>query len=84
MTAHDKLHNGRAVLDDYRRIGAMLWDRFSGGHADTVWDYRALADEIARGGPASIAPELDHAVIELEELVRAAGPDFRRMTRKIR
>jgi len=76
VTACDKLHNARAVLDDYRRIGAKLWSRFNGGRAGTVWYYRSLADEITRGGPASVAPELDRAVTELEELVRAAEPDF--------
>jgi (p)ppGpp synthase/HD superfamily hydrolase len=75
VTACDKLHNARAVLADYRAIGSALWARFNGGRGGTIWYYRALADEIVRGGPHAIGVELDRAVTELEELVRAAEPD---------
>ena len=76
VTACDKLHNARSVLADYRRIGAELWKRFNGGRDGTLWYYRALADEFARGGPAGVADEIGRAVSELEELVRAAESDW--------
>jgi (p)ppGpp synthase/HD superfamily hydrolase len=71
VTGCDKLHNARAVLADYRALGAALWPRFNGGRDGTIWYYRALADEIARGGPHAVGVELGRAVTELEELVRA-------------
>ena len=40
----DKLHNARAILADYRRIGERLWERFNGGRDGVLWYYRALVD----------------------------------------
>lgn len=76
VTACDKLHNARAVLADYRKLGPALWSRFNGKREGTLWYYRALADEFARGGPAGVADEIGRAVSELEELVRAAESDW--------
>ncbi len=76
VTACDKLHNARSVLADYRNLGARLWGRFNGGRDGTLWYYRSLADEFARGGPAAVASEIGRAVSELEELVRAAESDW--------
>lgn len=77
VTACDKLHNGRAVLADYGKVGKALWERFNGGREGTLWYYRSLADELARGGPVGIASELGRAVDELEERVRTAEPDLK-------
>lgn len=76
VSACDKLHNARAVLADYAKLGEPLWERFNGKRDGTVWYYRSLADEFARGGPAGVADEIGRAVSELEELVRAADPDW--------
>lgn len=72
----DKLHNARSVVADYARHGSALWQRFSGKREGTIWYYRSLADEFARGGPEAIAKEIGRAVAELEELVRTAEPDW--------
>ena len=32
VSASDKLHNARAILRDYRRLGEALWPRFNGGN----------------------------------------------------
>jgi GTP pyrophosphokinase len=77
VTACDKLHNARSVLADYRKLGAELWKRFNGGREGTLWYYRALADEFARGGPDDVANEIGRAVSELEDLVRAAESDWK-------
>lgn len=71
VSAADKLHNARAILADYRRQSEELWSRFNGGR-ETLWYYRALADEFLRAGPREIAAELDRVVRELERL--AADP----------
>ena len=77
VTACDKLHNARAVLTDYELHGPQLWTRFNGGREGTLWYYRALADELARGGPAGPAAELGRIVSALEERVHAAEPDWK-------
>jgi len=76
VSACDKLHNARAVLSDYRALGAALWQRFNGGRDGTLWYYRAVADEFAARGPAGPAAELGRAVGELEDAVRRAEPDW--------
>lgn len=73
----DKLHNARAVLSDYEKIGEVLWERFNGKRPGTLWYYRALADEFARGGPEGVGNAIGRAVSELEELVRAADPEWK-------
>jgi (p)ppGpp synthase/HD superfamily hydrolase len=67
VSVADKLHNARAILADYRRHGEALWERFS-GQRETLWYYRALAEEFSARGPAELAAELDRTVRELERL----------------
>ena len=42
VSAADKLHNARAILSDYRRMGEVLWERFNAGREDQLWYYEAL------------------------------------------
>jgi GTP pyrophosphokinase len=72
VSAADKLHNARALVDDYREHGESLWDRFSGGRAGTLWYYRAVADALASALPGPLIQKLERAVSELE---RAAARD---------
>ncbi|HEY8597106.1 MAG TPA: HD domain-containing protein [Thermomicrobiales bacterium] len=73
VSAADKLHNARAILADLRALGPVLWDRFTGGQAGTLWYYRALVEAyLARGG-GPIAEELDRVVAAIEQL--ATPPD---------
>lgn len=58
----DKLHNARATLLEYRRIGDEIWPRFKEGRESQLWYYDELvknfdarADDL---GPAC-APKLD-------------------------
>jgi GTP pyrophosphokinase len=41
VSAADKLHNARAILSDYRRMGEVLWGRFN-KESDQLWYYEAL------------------------------------------
>ncbi|HLE78506.1 MAG TPA: HD domain-containing protein [bacterium] len=66
----DKLHNARAILADYRRLGDRLWRRFKGKRAGTLWYYRELARLFARRKPGPMAEELARTVRELERLAR--------------
>ena len=49
VVAADKLHNARALWQEYRRQGEDLWSHFRGGKVGTLWYYRE-ALEAVRGG----------------------------------
>lgn len=73
VSAADKLHNARAILGDYRRLGEGLWNRFNGGKEGTLWYYRALVDAFRQAGAASnLLDELDRTVAEIERLSRTS------------
>lgn len=66
----DKLDNARAVLADYRRLGAAVWARFNAGGDDQRWYYRSLVDAYRTAGVASpMLDELARIVDELDRLV---------------
>ncbi|MCA1990431.1 MAG: HD domain-containing protein [Coleofasciculus sp. S288] len=69
VSACDKLHNVRSILNDYRILGDALWDRFQGGKHGTLWYYRSLVDVFRTVGSTPLIEELDRAVTELEYLV---------------
>jgi len=73
VCAADKLHNVRSLLEDYRTHGELLWDRFSGGKAGTLWYYRAVATVLTAAQDSDLPPqrlvaELDRALGQLEAL----------------
>lgn len=72
VSAADKLHNARSVLQDYRTVGEDLWDRFNGGRDGTLWYYRAVADTLRKAGGGAVVDELDRAVTEMERLAGRA------------
>jgi (p)ppGpp synthase/HD superfamily hydrolase len=73
----DKLHNARAILADYRRIGDALWPRFNVGSDDPAeireqvrWYYRSLADAFRKSGAAGfLIDELERTLAELDRLI---------------
>ena len=68
VSASDKLHNARAILRDFRRLGDTLWSRFNGGKAGTIWYYRSLVTTFRQSGNSELIEELDRVVTELEQL----------------
>jgi (p)ppGpp synthase/HD superfamily hydrolase len=68
VSAADKLHNVRAIVADYREVGELVWERFSGGREGTLWYYRALLQEFLRHKPNRLIRELELTVSELESL----------------
>ena len=62
----DKLHNARAILNDYRSIGEELWDRFTGGKDGTIWYYRSLLEAFEAHDNSRIVAELRRVVEEIE------------------
>ena len=71
----DKLHNARATLADYRRIGNDLWKRFTVGKTEQLWYYRMLVDAFRKAGATGhMIQEFERIVSELEKLSNSDGP----------
>lgn len=73
ISASDKLHNARSIVEDLRDHGLAAFDRFAGKVEGTVWYYRSLADIFLQTGPHRLAEELDRVVREMERLVAEAS-----------
>jgi (p)ppGpp synthase/HD superfamily hydrolase len=84
VSGADKLHNARAVLADYRRVGERLWERFNpdAGWLGSCWYYGRLAEVLGGrleplGDDArALAAELRRTVEAIHTEVGAAHPDF--------
>lgn len=74
VSAADKVHNARSILEDLREHGDALWSRFNRGPREQLWYYGALRDLFARRSPGRLADELDRAVRAINLLV---DPDDR-------
>lgn len=72
VSAADKLHNARCILEDYRQSGEALWQRFNEdarGAEHHLWYYESLVMVLAERGPPGIAAELGRTVATLRQLV---------------
>jgi len=67
VSVADKLHNARAILADYRKLGDRLWRRFNkaAGRGGSLWYYSRLVEIYAARFPARSS-----AVALLDELRR--------------
>lgn len=73
VSACDKLHNARAILQDLEdpEVGTRVFDRFTGGRDGTLGYYQSLAEIFwARG--VKVARVLDDAVGWMHELAGAS------------
>lgn len=63
VSACDKLHNARCILDDIAdpAIGVAVFDRFKAGREGTLWYYGELARSFEASG-SPVAPSLRMAV----------------------
>jgi GTP pyrophosphokinase len=68
VSACDKVHNARAIVEDLREHGPAMMSRFNAGLDGTLWYYRSLADAFARLLPGRLAGEVARAVDEMERL----------------
>lgn len=65
----DKLHNARAILTDLTTYGNVLFDRFTGRQAGTLWYYRTLVTIFEKRLPSIVAVrELANTVTAIERL----------------
>jgi GTP pyrophosphokinase len=71
VSSADKLHNARSILTDYRTLGELVWERFTGGREGSLWYYRTLVGVYRSLGGTTFVDELDRTVTELERLAGA-------------
>ena len=69
VSAADKLYNARAILEDYRNIGAEVWRRFKRGRKEQLWYFNELIKVYEeRCSDWRIVEELKRVVAELTHL----------------
>ena len=68
VSAADKLHSARTILNDYRTMGDEIWERFAGRKEGTLWYYRSVLDVLSQAGRTPLIEELDRVVSQLEQL----------------
>jgi hypothetical protein len=74
VIAADKLHNVRALLDDYRRVGDELWTRFETRSAtDQLWYYGEVTEIMLERMPGPLSYELDRTLTTLGWFVACGG-----------
>lgn len=64
----DKLHNARAIVQDFRAHGDEVWDRFTAGRDGVLWYYRSLANAFLAFGNTPLTLELARTVDLMEQL----------------
>ncbi|MGE0353258.1 MAG: HD domain-containing protein [Gemmatimonadales bacterium] len=70
VSVADKLYNATMILNEFRRIGPLVWNRFTAGRANQLWYYRSLVDVFRRApsAPPQLVEQLDRMVSALERL----------------
>lgn len=68
ISAADKVHNARSIVEDHAAVGPALWGRFSGGRDGTLWYYRELAAVFQSRGPARLAALLGDLAAAMQRL----------------
>jgi (p)ppGpp synthase/HD superfamily hydrolase len=75
ISAADKVHNARSILEDYREIGPEIWKRFKRGRGSQLWYFNELLCIFKRSGTNRIVEELERVVDELTR-ISASGEDM--------
>jgi (p)ppGpp synthase/HD superfamily hydrolase len=75
VSVADKLYNARAILEDYREIGAEVWRRFKRGRRQQLWYFDELIRVYGTRCPDwRIVSELKLVVAELARLSANESP----------
>ena len=56
------------LLDEYRTVGAQVWDRFKRGRNEQIWYFNEVMKIFKSSGRNRIVDELGRVVAELERL----------------
>ncbi|MBH5321827.1 HD domain-containing protein [Erythrobacter sp. JGD-13] len=68
----DKTHNASAIVHDLREHGNIVWERFTGKRAGSLWYYRSLVEQFSALVPGPGANRLALIVAEMESLSSAS------------
>jgi (p)ppGpp synthase/HD superfamily hydrolase len=69
IIAADKMHNALSTVEDHKKIGEAIWNRFGGTKEQTQWFYRAVYESLRENRcNEAILSKLDQVIIKLEEL----------------
>jgi len=68
ISVADKLYNARAILEDYREIGPLVWQRFERGRNEQIWYFEELLKVYRRFARIRIVDEFSRVVHELREI----------------
>jgi (p)ppGpp synthase/HD superfamily hydrolase len=68
ISTADKLHNARAILEDYREIGPRVWERFKRGRREQIWYLDELLAVYKSCAGSRIVEELERVVNELRQV----------------
>ena len=74
ISAADKLYNARTILDEYRAIGARVWERFHRGRDQQMWYFHELLKVFKSVGTNRIVEELERVVAELDRISSGEKP----------
>jgi len=65
ISVADKLYNARAILEDYREIGTLIWRRFKRGRKEQLGYFEKLLEVYRAFPPIRIVGEYSRVVAEL-------------------
>jgi (p)ppGpp synthase/HD superfamily hydrolase len=68
VTAADKIHNLRSMIDGYHKIGEELWGRFNAPKEQKLWYYKQVLHILEKRLPNGIVKELKYVYWEAEHL----------------
>ena len=71
ISVADKIYNARAILEDYRQIGPLVWKRFKRGRADQIWYFDQLLAVYKTFGTSRLVDELERVVEQLRQISAA-------------
>ncbi|MGA8086395.1 MAG: HD domain-containing protein [Terracidiphilus sp.] len=71
ISVADKIYNARAILEDYREIGPLVWERFKRGRADQIWYFNELLAVYKSTGTSRVVEEFERVVEELRKISAA-------------
>jgi len=61
----DKLHNIRSIANDYKRIGAEIWNKFNAGKEKQEWYYTQIVESLNYQNSFPLVEELKEEVHNL-------------------
>jgi (p)ppGpp synthase/HD superfamily hydrolase len=68
ISVADKLYNARAILEDYREVQSLIWNRFKRGRKEQLWYFEELL-EVYKSFPAiRIVGEYGRVVAKLRQV----------------